>query len=298
MTPETFTGAFVVDKPAGWTSHDVVNKLRRITQTKKIVHLGTLDPMATGVLPLLAGKATRLAQFFSRGTKEYVGTVRFGYETDTYDAEGTPTSKETPVELDCAALEQHLNAFRGTIMQTPPPVSAKKIGGTRAYKLARQNVAVELPPVQVEVFSIELLRCESPDIDLRVTCSAGTYMRSIAHDLGRRLGCGAFLARLRRTRSGDFTADDAKTLDQLIELSENGRLCEALIPAAKLLPEFPTEVVDALTAGFIRQGRDFRVSPFRNLGGARFVKAVASNGDLIAIGEAQLPHLYHPVLVL
>jgi tRNA pseudouridine55 synthase len=292
------TGAFVVDKPAGWTSHDVVNKVRRIAQTKKIGHLGTLDPMATGVLPLLAGKATRLAQFFSRGTKEYVGAVRFGYTTDTYDAEGSPTSAETSVSLDCAAVEQHLDAFRGTIMQTPPPVSAKKIGGTRAYKLARQNVRVDIPPVQIEVFSIELLRCEGAEIELRVACSTGTYMRSIAHDLGQRIGCGAFLASLRRTQSGDFTLADAKTLDQLVDLSENGRLVDALIPAADLLPEFPAEAVDAVTAGFIRQGRDFRVSPFRNVGGARFVKAIADSGELIAIGEAKLPNLYHPILVL
>jgi tRNA pseudouridine55 synthase len=298
VTPETFTGVFVVDKPAGWTSHDVVNKVRRVAQTKRIGHLGTLDPMATGVLPLLIGKATRLAQFFSRGMKVYEATIRFGYCTDTYDAEGRQTSPELAVTVDCAAIEQHLAAFRGTIQQTPPAVSAKKVGGTRAYKLARQNIAVELPPVEVEVFSLELLRCEGPEIDIRVACSPGTYMRSIAHDLGQRLGCGGFLARLRRTQSGNFKIGEAKMLDHLQELSENGRLREALIPAAELLPEFPLEVVDAATAGLIRQGRDFRVSPFRNLGSAAFVKAVAHDGELVAIGEAKLPHLYHPILVL
>jgi tRNA pseudouridine55 synthase len=298
VTPESFTGVFVVDKPAGWTSHDVVSKVRRIAQTKKIGHLGTLDPMATGVLPLLAGKATRLAQFFLRGTKIYEGTVRFGNSTDTYDAEGEPASPPTLVTVDRRIIEELLPEFTGKILQTPPAISAKKVAGTRAYKLARQKIKFELQPVEVEVHSIQLLRAEGAEIDIRVECGAGTYMRSIAHDLGQRLGCGGFLARLRRTRSGDFTVDDAKTLDQLIDLSENSRLRDALIPAADLLPEFPPEVVDAVTAGFIRQGRDFRISPFRNLGSARYVKAVAQDGELVAIGEAKLPHLYHPILVL
>lgn len=254
--------------------------------------------MATGVLPLLAGKATRLAQFFLRGTKVYEGTVRFGCSTDTYDAEGQQSSPPTSVAVDRRIIEELLPEFIGKILQTPPPVSAKKLAGTRAYKLARQKIKVELQPVEVEVHSIELLRVEGAEIDIRVESGAGTYMRSIAHDLGQRLGCGAFLSRLRRTRSGDFGIDDAKTLDQLIDLSENSRLREALIPAADLLPEFPPEVVDAVTAGFIRQGRDFRISPFRNLGSARYVKAVAQDGELVAIGEAKLPHLYHPILVL
>jgi tRNA pseudouridine55 synthase len=298
VTPEAFTGVFVVDKPADWTSHDVVNKIRRIAQTKKVGHLGTLDPMATGVLPLLLGRATRLARFFSRGEKVYEGTVRFGYSTDTYDVEGVPTSPETALTPDAGEIEQNIKAFQGRILQIPPPVSAKKVAGVRAYKLARQNRPVELAPVEVEVYSIEVLRCQGAEIDIRVKCSAGTYMRSIAHDLGQKIGCGAFLARLRRTVSGNFSVNDAKTLDQLRELSENGRLRDALIPAVELLPEFPVEVVDSSTAGFIRQGRDFRVSPFRNIGEARFVKAVAQDGELIGIGEAKLPHLYHPVLVL
>jgi tRNA pseudouridine55 synthase len=287
-----------VDKPPGWTSHDVVSKVRRISQTKRVGHLGTLDPMATGVLPLLAGKATRLAQFFSRGEKTYEGTIRFGYSTDTYDAEGTPISPETFVSLDCTAIGQHLEAFRGRIKQIPPPVSAKKIQGTPAYKLARQNIVVELAPVEIEVYSIELLRCEEREIDVRIRCSGGTYVRSIAHDLGQRVGCGAFLSRLRRTSSGGFTIDQARTLEELQELSERGRLRDALIPASELLPEFPVEVIDSVTAGFIRQGRDFRVSPFRKLEGVRFVKAVSHDRELVAIGEARLPNLYHPILVL
>ncbi len=298
MPPETFTGVFVVDKPAGWTSHDVVNKVRRIAQTKKVGHLGTLDPIATGVLPLLIGRATRLAQFFQRGRKVYEGTVHFGYSTDTYDIEGTPTSPENPVSLDCSIIDEHLAAFRGKIMQTPPAVSAKKIGGTPAYKLVRKNIAVVLQPVEVEIFSIDLLRCEESEIDIRVHCTGGTYMRSIAHDLGQRLGCGAFLKGLRRTESGCFRIENAYTLEQLQLLSAEGCLGEALVPASGLLPEFPAELVDSATAGFIRQGRDFRVSPFRGASEAQFVKAVTRDGELIAIGEAKLPHLYHPILVL
>jgi tRNA pseudouridine55 synthase len=298
VTAETFTGVFVVDKPAGWTSHDVVNKVRRMAQTRKVGHLGTLDPMATGVLPLLIGRATRLAQFFERGRKVYEGTVRFGYATDTYDAEGTALCAETSVSLNCAEIEGHLESFRGRILQTPPPVSAKKIGGSPAYKLARKNIPVTLAPVEVEIFSIDVLRCEGNEIDMRVVCAAGTYMRSIAHDLGQRLGCGAFLGRLRRIESGSFTIEQSHRLEDLQRLSENHRLGEALVPAAQLLPDFPAERVDSVTAGFIRQGRDFRVSPFRGLGGAQFIKAVTQDGDLIAIGEAKLPHLYHPILVL
>jgi tRNA pseudouridine55 synthase len=296
--PETFTGVFVVDKPAGWTSHDVVNKVRRIAQTRKVGHLGTLDPMATGVLPLLVGKATRLAQFFERGRKIYEGTIRFGHSTDTYDAEGTPTSAEKRFSLDCSIIDDHLSVFRGKILQTPPPVSAKKIGGTPAYKLVRMNIPVALEPVEVEVFAIDLLRCEGDEIDIRVHCSAGTYLRSIAHDLGQRLGCGAYLSRLRRIQSASFSINDAKSLDELQTLSANGRLAQALIPAAELLPEIPAERVDSVTADFIRQGRDFRISPYHNVGSSQLVKAVTQYGELVAIGEARLPHLYHPILVL
>jgi tRNA pseudouridine55 synthase len=272
--------------------------MRRIAGTKKVGHLGTLDPMATGVLPLLTGRATRLAQFFSRSHKVYEGTVEFGYSTDTYDAEGTPVSPKVSVILDCDSVENHLASFRGKILQTPPPVSAKKIAGTPAYKLARKNIGVELPAVEVDVQALDLRRCEGSEIDIHVRCGPGTYMRSIAHDLGQKVGCGAFLKRLRRTESGDFSADRAFTLDQLRELSENSRLLEALIPAGELLPEFPAEPVDSVTAGFIRQGRDFRVSPFRGTANSRFVKAVTQDGELIAIGEARLPNVYHPILVL
>lgn len=295
---EPRNGVLVVDKPAGWTSHDVVNKARRIVGTRKVGHLGTLDPMATGVLPLLIERATRLAQFFGRADKVYEGTIEFGYSTDTYDAEGKPTSERIPVTLDPERVYDLLGRFRGRIMQTPPAVSAKKIQGTPAYKLARKNVEVTMQPVEVEIHRIDLLRCQGAEIDVRVHCGAGTYLRSIAHDLGKALGTGAFLKALRRTASGGFDLGMAHTLEHLVQLSADGCIQQAIIPAADLLPEFPCEHVDAATASGIRQGRDFRTSPFRAPSTSKYVKALSPDGELLAIGEAKLPNVYHPVLVL
>jgi tRNA pseudouridine55 synthase len=291
-------GVIIVDKPAAWTSHDVVNKMRRFAGTRRVGHLGTLDPSATGVLPLVIGRATRLAQFYSRNDKIYEGVIHFGYATDSYDGDGTPVSHEVSVVLDRSALETIFESFRGELMQVPPAVSAKKIGGRPAYEFARKNQPVELAAVPVEVYSLDILGLEQNEVTVRVHCSAGTYLRSIAHEAGQKLGCGAFLKSLRRTASGDFKIQMARTLEELGELSAAGRLDEALVPAAQLLPEFPLEMVDSITAGQIRNGRDFRVSPFQIRTGARFVKAVTAQGELVAIGEARLPHIYHPVLVL
>jgi tRNA pseudouridine55 synthase len=291
-------GVIVVDKPRDWTSHDVVNKVRRLADTRRVGHLGTLDPSATGVLPLVVGRATRLAQFYTRNDKIYQGVIHFGYSTTTYDEDGERTSEEIPVVLERSQVERALEPFHGRFDQRPPPVSAKKIGGRPAYELARKQQAVDLKPVPVEVYSLEVLRVEGCEVELRVSCSAGTYLRGIAHEAGQALGCGAFLKSLRRLASGDFRIETACSLEDLAVLARQQRMREALIPAAKLLPQFPSEVVDSITAGQIRNGRDFRVSPFQARHGARFVKAVNVQGDLVAIGEARLPHLYHPVLVL
>lgn len=295
-------GVLVVDKPEGWTSHDVVGKMRRLAGMKKIGHLGTLDPMATGVLPLLLGRATRLAQFFSSDQKIYEGVIRFGHSTDTYDRQGDPTSEPVIPSFSRDQLECALNASRGTFEQTPPPVSAKKIAGVPAYKLARKRKAagdttpVEIKPVTVTVSRLDLLSFDGADAAIHVECSPGTYLRSIAHDAGQRLGCGAHLCALRRLSSGGFDIASATTIDGLAKLAAEHRLSEVLIPAASLLPEIASELVDDLTAGQIRQGRDFRVSPFRVRAG-KYVKAVSSEGELIAIGEAMLPNVYHPILV-
>jgi len=295
----TLNGIVVVDKPEDWTSHDVVNRMRRLANTKKVGHLGTLDPIATGVLPLVVGRATRLAQFYARRDKVYEAVIRFGFSTDTYDRAGVSTSPESPPPaLDAAMLEPYLQTFRGKLLQTPPPVSAKKVAGKPAYALARKNIAVELAPVAVQVYELTVLGVDGPDVRVRAFCSAGTYLRAIAHELGREVGCGAHLYQLRRTEAGDFSLRQAHTLEQLQELSAAGRLSEALIPAAQLLPEFPSEYVDAITEGHIRQGRDFQVSPFRVQKGTRYVKALSHSGELVAIGEIKLPNLYHPFVVL
>lgn len=291
-------GVIVVDKPEGLTSHDVVNRLRRLANTRKVGHLGTLDPMATGVLPLVIGRATRLAQFFSSGEKTYDARVQFGWATDTYDREGSPISEPVAPHFTRAELEAVLDRFRGTILQTPPPFSAKKVAGTPAYRLARKHIAVELAPVEVRVFALHLLEFDGTTARICLRCSAGTYLRGIAHDVGRELGCGAFLTALRRTASGEFTEAQARTLEALEDLTRTGALGQALISATDVLPEIPNASVDALTAGQIRQGKDFRLSPFADRSGAKYVKAIGPEGDLIAIGEVRLPNLYHPVLVL
>jgi tRNA pseudouridine55 synthase len=291
-------GVLIVDKPERLTSHDVVNRVRRLAGTRRVGHLGTLDPMATGVLPLLIGRATRLAQFFSAGEKTYDARIRFGWATDTYDRDGRSVSQPAATQFTRAELEAALSLFRGIFLQTPPPFSAKKIAGTPAYRLARKQIAVALRPVEVQVFALDLLEFSGDAARICVHCSAGTYLRSIAHDVGQKLGCGAFLETLRRTKSGEFGEDVAHTLEELASRRAAGTFEQAIIRASHLLPQFPNATVDALTITQIRQGKDFRLSPFIDRSGARRVKAVSPDGDLIAIGEARLPHLYHPILVL
>ena len=291
-------GVIIVDKPEGWTSHDVVGKVRRIANTKRVGHLGTLDPIATGVLPLVVGRATRLAQFYTRSDKIYEGVVRFGWSTDTYDRAGDPTSEAREIVLNAAELETLLEEFRGEILQTPPPVSAKKVAGKRAYELARRSQPVWLDPVPVQIYELTLLAVEGARVRLRAHCSGGTYMRSIAHDLGQRLGCGAHIEELRRLASGEFEIAQARTIAQLESLAAEERLGDALVPAAQMLPGFPSVYVDELTEAHIRNGRNFPASPFRSASPARHVKAVSRQGEVVAIGEAVLPNLYHPVVVL
>ena len=291
-------GVIVVDKPEGWTSHDVVGKMRRIARTKRIGHLGTLDPIATGVLPLVIERATRLAQFYTRSDKIYEGVVRFGWSTSSYDRAGEPASQPVEVRFGVEELERHLEQFRGELLQTPPAVSAKKVDGKRAYELARKSIAVELQPVPVHVYELTLLDWNGADARLRVHCSGGTYMRSIAHDLGQSLAVGAHLLELRRTRSGEFAADAARTIAQLESLAAEERLSEVIVPMGSLLPDIPNVFVDDMTVAQIRHGRDFQASPFRSQPGSRYVKAVTRSGDLVAIGEAVLPNLYHPAVVL
>lgn len=276
----------------------MVAKVRGIARTRRIGHLGTLDPIATGVLPLVIEKATRLAQFYTRSDKVYEGSIRFGWATDSYDRTGTPAGERREVQLDAAQLEPLLERFRGEILQSPPPVSAKKIAGKRAYDLARQAVAVELEPVKVSIYELTLLGIDGPVAHVRAHCSGGTYMRSLAHDLGQLMGCGAHLETLRRTASAEFEIGEARTLPQLQSLADDGRLIDALVPASKMLPGMPAVYVDELTEAHIRHGRNFPASPFRSEAASRHVKAISRQGHLVAIGEAVLPNLYHPVVVL
>jgi tRNA pseudouridine55 synthase len=291
-------GVIVVDKPEGWTSHDVVGKMRRIARNKRVGHLGTLDPIATGVLPVVIGKATRLSQFYTRSDKIYEGLVRFGWATSTYDREGKPVGEAVDAHPTAEEIERHLAQFRGEFLQTPPAVSAKKVEGKRAYELARQSLPVELEAVPVHVYSLDLLELNGAEARLRVHCSGGTYLRSIAHDLGQAMGCGAHLSELRRLSSGEFELAQARIIAQLEALAGEDRLAEALVPASQMLPAFPSVLVDDLTVTHIRNGRNFPASPFRQRAGSKLVKAISRGGELVAIGEAVLPNLYHPMVVL
>ncbi len=277
----------VIDKAEGWTSHDVVAKFRGIAKTRRVGHLGTLDPMATGVLPLAVGVATRLAKFYTKAEKIYEGGVQFGFATDTYDRTGTPTSDASPVAFTREQLEAALARFRGTQLQTPPQYSAKKVGGVVAYKAARQNIAVELQPVQITVSELALLAFDGVRADLRIHCSGGTYIRSLAHDLGQALGCGAHLNSLRRLASGEFTLAQARPLETIDPTL-------ALIPLESLVPQFPVFTANQATAAAIRQGRVFMAE----VCSAEHIRAFTEDGRLLAICDRKAPELYHPSLVL
>lgn len=290
-------GAIILDKPLGITSFGAVRKVRKIVGVRKIGHVGTLDPIGTGVLPMLVGRATRLARFYLGHRREYVAKIRFGWRTSTYDREGEVVGNCREIEVDVSELESLLARFTGQIMQVPPPVSAKKVKGVRAYKLAREQRPVELEPAAVEIEELELLEASGAHATVRCLCSAGTYIRSLAHDLGQELECGAHVAQLRRTMVGEFDAEDAVTLEELEGLGGDGRLQDAVLPPADLLPEIPVQHVDEHVAGRIRFGRDFRVNPFGMAADARLVKAVGPDGRLLCLGKAVSPRLFHPFLV-
>ena len=291
-------GVLILDKPAGISSHDAVRRIRRLADTKRVGHLGTLDPLATGVLPLVLGRATRLAQFFSHHDRAYEAVFRFGFATDSYDRDGVPAGETRDVAVDREELEAIMPDYRGKISQMPPPISAKKIDGVPAYKLARKKKPVNLEPVEVDIYEFTLLDVTGSRASVSIRCSAGTYVRSLAHDIGQRLGVGAHVESLRRTATGDFDISLAHTLEHLAGLREQGRFGEALIPPESLLPEFPNQRVDAVTAARIVQGRDFRVSAFGIQKGTKLVKAIDPDGKLLAIGEARMPLVYHPIVVL
>lgn len=303
-------GVLIIDKPAGLTSHDVVNRVRRILGERSVGHLGTLDPMATGVLPLVTGSFTRLAQFYLSSEKVYEGKIRFGFSTDTYDAEGEPTSELMTVVLQRHELERLAATFRGPIEQCPPPYSAKKVKGVRAYKLARKHQEVALNPVQVEIKEFEILNVEGDRAQFRARVGPGTYIRSVAHDLGKAVGCGAHLESLRRTASGEFALEDARTLEQVAAAAGNSSLVVKETPSSavvpdpfedffvhprKLLPQFPSVTADEQSAARIRAGRPVNLP---ELSRARQVKVFAGQRDLIAIATRVAGTLFHAKIVL
>jgi tRNA pseudouridine55 synthase len=289
-------GLLVIDKPGGMTSHDVVYRLRRITGEKSIGHLGTLDPMATGVLPLLLGKYTRLAQYFSSAEKSYAGTIRLGFATDTYDAEGVPAGPDCwpqgPLSLE--EIRAAASRFHGVMEQMPPNFSAKKIAGTPAYKLAREGKPVKLKTAQVDIRSFEIVALDSAEASFAMSISAGGYVRSVAHELGQDLGCGAHLSSLRRTQAGVFTLEAAHTLDELQPLAGNAEALEALsVHPRSLLPEMPSVTGDAQALGRLRNGAQANLPEFSS---APLVKVFASQRELVGIARRVAGTLFQPVV--
>ncbi len=278
------------------TSHDVVGKLRRITGEKSIGHLGTLDPMATGVLPMLLGKFTRLAQYFSSAEKSYSGSIHFGFSTDTYDAEGEPAGADACPVLTLEAVCGAAARFNGEMEQMPPPYSAKKIAGTPAYKLAREGKAVELKPAMVRIACFKILALHGREASFTMSISAGGYVRSVAHEMGQDLGCGAHLSSLRRTQAGVFTQADAHTLEELQLLAGNAGALEPLcIHPRTLLPEMPSVTGDAMALGRLRNGAQANLPEFSD---APMVKVFAGQTELVAIARRLAGTLFQPVVVM
>lgn len=293
-------GLLIVDKPAGITSHDVVNRLRKITGERSIGHLGTLDPMATGVLPLLLGKFTRLAQYFSSDEKSYSGTIRFGFATDTYDAEGHPAGpdrwNEFAAEMTIARIRQAAGRFQGEIDQLPPPFSAKKIEGTPAYKLAREGKPVELKTARVRIASLQITALEGSEATFAMRISAGGYVRSVAHELGKALDCGAHLSALRRTQAGGFPVEQARTLEELqVVAGDLAAIEEMCIHPRNLLPEMPAVVGDSHALNRLRNGAQANLAEFSQ---APLVKVFAGQRELVAIAKRVAGTLFQPLVVM
>jgi len=303
-------GVLVIDKPEGLTSHDVVVAARRLFGEKRIGHTGTLDPLATGVLPLACGRATRLVRFLSAAEKEYEATVLFGVTTDTLDVTGEEISRSGRAPSR-DTLVTALRSFEGEQLQVPPAYSAKKVAGRRAYELARRDEPVALDPVRVRVSRIELLEDGNDRCRIRLTCSAGFYVRALVRDLGERCDTGATLEALRRTRSGDFTLDEAIDLDALGPVRDrtnpesrvpNPGMETALIPMERLLPGFPAVTVTAEGLTRVSHGQHVRPVDLTGdapVGAAGWVRLLDSSGALVGLGTPQrLSGFLHPEVVL
>jgi tRNA pseudouridine55 synthase len=314
--PVPLDGALVIDKPCGKTSHDVVESVRRIAGFRQIGHLGTLDPLATGVLVLLLGRATRLMRFYAARRKRYTCAVRFGFATDTYDADGEALGPDLAPALDPEKLVALAAEFTGKIMQMPPSFSAKKIHGRPAHELARKKKPVDLKAAEVEVFEFRLESIEGSVARFAVECGSGTYIRSLAQDLGQRFGTGAHIAEIVRTAVGEFTLDHASTLESLQADAQSGKLADRIIRLENLLPELPRATVLPIVERRITHGAKFNLALSQIQPGvtvtAQGAPAELNSGDwqpsrlrvfnqqqrLIAIAEPVVLRTYQPVLVL
>ena len=314
--PPPLDGIVVVDKPQGKTSHDVVEVVRRLAGFRAIGHLGTLDPLATGVLVLALGRATRLARFYSGRRKRYTCAIRFGFATDTYDADGEALGPDAAPSLDADEIAALAAQFVGKIQQTPPAFSAKKIHGRPAHELARKHKPVQLEPVEVEVYEFRLTGVEGAVARFVVECGAGTYIRSLAHDLGKLHGSGAHLAEIVRTAVGEFTLDHAVPLAELAEDAKAGKIAARVIRLENLLPELPRATVLPIVEKRVRHGAKFNL-PIAQIQPGQVTTAQGApaeldsgewqpsrlrvfnqQGQLIAIAEPVVPRTYQPVVVL
>lgn len=261
-----FDGILVMDKTFGITSFQMVQEVRKRLKVKKAGHAGTLDPLATGVLPICLGRATKIVQFIMAGHKVYQGTMLLGVTTDTYDAAGKVTEqKPLPPNLDMNSLQKAAKEFTGRLLQPPPPFSAAKHKGKPLYKFARQGIMVQKESRPVQVFSFEILEMRLPEVDFRVHCSKGTYVRSIVHELGSNLGCGGHVTGLRRTGNGSFNIEQALTMEALDEILESKRLSAVLIPIGKALAHIPAIEIDNEMATELRNGRPILVNRLKEL---------------------------------
>jgi tRNA pseudouridine55 synthase len=275
------SGVLVVDKPVGLTSHDVVQIIRRGTGIRRAGHTGTLDPRASGVLVVLVGPAVRLSEFVSASDKRYQATIRLGSRSDTYDSEGIITDSEMPVEVTEEQFNEMIMGYVGEIEQVPPPYSAVKVQGKKAYERARKGEEVELEPRMINVYNLEVLEWAPPEVVIDVYCSSGTYVRSLANDIGEELEVGAHLVGLRRTKSGRFTLRDAVSLRRLREAFEAGSWAQYLIPASEALGDWPMIELDADEVEKVRHGHRLPAEP----DATGWARAVTMQGDLVALIE-------------
>ncbi len=274
------SGVLVVDKPIGMTSHDVVQIIRKGTNIRRAGHTGTLDPRASGVLVILVGPAVRLSEYVSASDKRYQAVIQLGTTTDTFDADGRVLST-TSVDISEKQFNDVLQSFVGEIQQVPPPYSAVKVKGKKAYELAREGEEVDLEPRMINVYNLELLEWAPPEAVIDVYCSSGTYVRSLAHDLGEKLGCGAHLIGLRRTKSGRFTLRDAVPLRKLRESFDDNSWSEHLIPAAEALSDWPAIDLTPEELDIVKHGRRIAGTP----GLGNMARAISPEGDLISLLE-------------